>query len=79
MNENSVAEPSTTKDYFGVIGERERKCRLCAATIMMSGKTYWNLKRHLKAKHFTEWANIEHSVKTPKAKVRMHIDIECFI
>lgn len=65
----SFAELSIT-DYFEVISERARKCRLCSSTVNITARSYWNLKRHFKAKHIAEWNEIEPIIKTAKPKVR---------
>lgn len=58
------------KDYFEVISERARKCRLCSSTVNITAKSFWNLKRHFKAKHIAEWNEVEPIIKNAKSKVR---------
>lgn len=71
----SSSEPSIN-DYFEKVGENERKCRLCFATVKVNHSN-WNMKSHFKHKHSTEWSTkFEPFLKT-KPKVRFHYqDIE---
>lgn len=61
---------SSIENYFEAIGELERKCRLCSTTVKVTPKSKWNIKRHFKAKHSIEWAQMEGVSATRKSQVR---------
>lgn len=59
-------------DYYEVVGEYERKCRLCFTTIKIAPTTGWNMKVHFKRKHANEWSTqFEPFLRPTKSKVRL--------
>lgn len=60
---DSNSNVSSIKDYFDVIGELERKCRLCASTVEITANSNCGMKIHFMRKHFTELAKIEPALK----------------
>lgn len=58
------------KNYFDVIGDNERKCRLCSSIVKVHASSSWGLKSHFKNKHPTEWTtNFQTAVTPRKSKV----------
>lgn len=78
-NSNSIVSISSeyvVKDiyeYFDVVGDVVRKCKLCQQDIRLNAsKSCWNLKSHLMARHLTEWTKLEPFLKKLRSEVRLH-------